>query len=306
MAALLWWRCRLTAASAPVVEQLRDVLRTHPGVTEVHLRLCGRQRTTVVRLDHKLRVSPSPALLGDLKQLLGSRLRGIEQPEGVRQPVVQGRSLSGLRTAQMCLIRSPATSNANTVTVTPSCWATRPGWPLTVRSRIVMLPGARLAISAQAARDLLGAFDGAQEGDGEAAAVGDRRGVGVEQADEGVDVLGFPGLLEVPDDVGLPGGRGRGSLRGADAAAGGGGQLAAGRRGAADDLGHLGEGVAEDVVQDERDALGRGHRVEHDEEGHADRLVQGDPVGRVGGGAAGRPLIHSVGSGSGSGIHSPT
>ena len=38
-----------------------------------------------------------------------------------RQPVVQGRSLSGLRTAQMCVIRSPATANANTVTVTPSC-----------------------------------------------------------------------------------------------------------------------------------------------------------------------------------------
>jgi DNA polymerase-3 subunit alpha len=56
---------------APVVEQLRDVLRTHPGVTEVHLKLCGKQRTTVVRLDDKLRVSPSAALLGDLKQLLG-------------------------------------------------------------------------------------------------------------------------------------------------------------------------------------------------------------------------------------------
>jgi DNA polymerase-3 subunit alpha len=55
----------------PVVEQLRDVLRTHPGVTEVHLRLCGKQRTTVVRLDDRLRVSPSPSLLGDLKQLLG-------------------------------------------------------------------------------------------------------------------------------------------------------------------------------------------------------------------------------------------
>jgi cobyrinic acid a,c-diamide synthase len=38
-----------------------------------------------------------------------------------RQPVVQGRSFSGLRTAQMCLIRSPATSKANTVTVLPSC-----------------------------------------------------------------------------------------------------------------------------------------------------------------------------------------
>ena len=62
---------------------------------------------------------------------------------------------------------------------------------------------------------------------------------------------------------------------------------AAGR--AAGDLGHFGEGVAEDVVQDERDALGRGHRFEHDQEGHADRLIQGDPVGRVGRGAARPP-----------------
>ena len=46
------------------------------------------------------------------------------------------------------------------------------------------------------ARDLLAAFDGAQEGSGEAAAVGDRRGVGVEQADQGVDVLGFPACLK--------------------------------------------------------------------------------------------------------------
>ena len=38
-----------------------------------------------------------------------------------RQPVVQGRSFSGFRTAQMCLMRSPAMSNANTVTVMPSC-----------------------------------------------------------------------------------------------------------------------------------------------------------------------------------------
>ena len=35
--------------------------------------------------------------------------------------MVQGRSLSGLRTAQMWVIRSPVTANANTVTVTPSC-----------------------------------------------------------------------------------------------------------------------------------------------------------------------------------------
>ncbi|HLX51637.1 MAG TPA: DNA polymerase III subunit alpha [Streptosporangiaceae bacterium] len=62
---------------APVVEQLREVLRTHPGATEVHLRLAGKQKTTVVRLDDKLRVSPSPALLGDLKQLLGPGCAGM-------------------------------------------------------------------------------------------------------------------------------------------------------------------------------------------------------------------------------------
>jgi hypothetical protein len=49
------------------------------------------------------------------------------------EAILQGWSFSGLRTAQMCLIRPSATSDAHTVTVTPSCWATRPGWPLTVR-----------------------------------------------------------------------------------------------------------------------------------------------------------------------------
>jgi hypothetical protein len=38
----------------------------------------------------------------------------------------------------MWVIRSPAMSNANTV-ATPSGWAARPGWPLTVRSRIAAL-----------------------------------------------------------------------------------------------------------------------------------------------------------------------
>ncbi len=61
----------VTRCVAPVVEQLKEVLMTHPGPTEVHLRLRGAQRTTVVRLDDKLRVANSPALLGDLKQLLG-------------------------------------------------------------------------------------------------------------------------------------------------------------------------------------------------------------------------------------------
>jgi DNA polymerase-3 subunit alpha len=61
----------VTKCVPPVVEQLRDVLRTHPGTTEVHLKLRGSQKTTVVRLDDKLRVTPGPALHADLKQLLG-------------------------------------------------------------------------------------------------------------------------------------------------------------------------------------------------------------------------------------------
>ena len=55
----------------PVVDRLKEVLRTHPGATEVHLRLLSGARTKVLRLDDKLRVRPSPSLLADLKQLLG-------------------------------------------------------------------------------------------------------------------------------------------------------------------------------------------------------------------------------------------
>ena len=62
------------------------------------------------------------------------------------QAVVQCRSFSGLRTVQIWLMRSPTMSNAITITVTPSRWATRPGRPLTVRSSIV-IPGARPAMS---------------------------------------------------------------------------------------------------------------------------------------------------------------
>ncbi|GAB6984699.1 DNA polymerase III subunit alpha [Nocardioides pyridinolyticus] len=60
-----------TRCTPPVVQQLKDVLGTHPGVTEVRLRLLTREQTMVMRLDDNLRVSPSPALFADLKQLLG-------------------------------------------------------------------------------------------------------------------------------------------------------------------------------------------------------------------------------------------
>jgi DNA polymerase-3 subunit alpha len=55
----------------PVVERLREILATHPGRTEVHLELLSGARTRVLRLDEHLRVAPTPALMGDLKALLG-------------------------------------------------------------------------------------------------------------------------------------------------------------------------------------------------------------------------------------------
>jgi DNA polymerase III subunit alpha len=55
----------------PVVDRLKEVLATHPGVTEVHLQLLSGGRTTLMRLDDRLRVAPGPALYGDLKALLG-------------------------------------------------------------------------------------------------------------------------------------------------------------------------------------------------------------------------------------------
>ena len=55
----------------PVVEQLREILAAHPGVSQVHLRLTQPGRATVMRLEDTLRIQRSPALFGDLKALLG-------------------------------------------------------------------------------------------------------------------------------------------------------------------------------------------------------------------------------------------
>jgi len=40
-------------------------------MSEVRLKLLARESTKVMRLDDRLRVTPSPALFADLKQLLG-------------------------------------------------------------------------------------------------------------------------------------------------------------------------------------------------------------------------------------------
>ena len=60
-----------TLCTPPRVAQLRDVLGAHPGTTEVQLSLVNGTRRHVLKLDDNLRVTPTPALMGDLKALLG-------------------------------------------------------------------------------------------------------------------------------------------------------------------------------------------------------------------------------------------
>ena len=53
------------------VAALKQVLALHPGTSQVHLRLVSGDRITTLELDASLRVTPSSALMGDLKALLG-------------------------------------------------------------------------------------------------------------------------------------------------------------------------------------------------------------------------------------------
>jgi DNA polymerase-3 subunit alpha len=54
----------------PLVEKLKEVLASHPGTVEVHLKLVNGSRATLLRLGG-LRVDPTTALMAELKALLG-------------------------------------------------------------------------------------------------------------------------------------------------------------------------------------------------------------------------------------------
>ena len=63
-------------ATEQVMGQLADVLRTHEGSSEVRLSLVGQRATQEFQLGPQFRVSPNPALFGDLKILLGPACLG--------------------------------------------------------------------------------------------------------------------------------------------------------------------------------------------------------------------------------------
>ncbi|MFC5678997.1 DNA polymerase III subunit alpha [Aeromicrobium endophyticum] len=57
--------------TADLVATLKQVLSAHPGMSEVHLRLTGKEVPTTMRLPAAWRVAQSPSLIADLKELLG-------------------------------------------------------------------------------------------------------------------------------------------------------------------------------------------------------------------------------------------
>ena len=69
--------------------------------------------------------------------------------------------------------------------------------------------------------------------------------------------------------------------RAADPAPGPAGELPGGIGRAPEHVRHLGERHGEQVVQDEREPLGRGERVEHDKQGQADRVREHRLVLRI-------------------------
>ena len=59
----------ISQVTPPIVDRMREILRTHPGNREVHLQLDDQGKSTVMKLD--ARVTASPSLSADLKAILG-------------------------------------------------------------------------------------------------------------------------------------------------------------------------------------------------------------------------------------------
>ncbi|KRF25283.1 DNA polymerase III subunit alpha [Phycicoccus sp. Soil803] len=60
-------------ATQTKVEELKSVLSSHPGSTEVHVRLSQPGRSVLMKLEDSYRVNATEALFGDLKVILGPR-----------------------------------------------------------------------------------------------------------------------------------------------------------------------------------------------------------------------------------------
>jgi len=61
----------MSRCTPPVIDRMNEILRSHPGGREVHLRLVDGEKKTVLKLDEGLKVTSSPSLSADLKTVLG-------------------------------------------------------------------------------------------------------------------------------------------------------------------------------------------------------------------------------------------
>jgi DNA polymerase-3 subunit alpha len=60
-----------TRVTPPLVDRMKEILRSHPGSREVHLKLDDGGKALVMKIDDELRVTSSPSLSADLKSVLG-------------------------------------------------------------------------------------------------------------------------------------------------------------------------------------------------------------------------------------------
>jgi DNA polymerase-3 subunit alpha len=63
-------RLEANRCTPPLVDRMKEILKSHPGSREVHLQLLGTT-TTMLKIDDGLKVSATPSLSADLKALLG-------------------------------------------------------------------------------------------------------------------------------------------------------------------------------------------------------------------------------------------
>src|SRR5262249_32882213 len=64
-----------TRCTPPLLNNLKDVLTAHPGNVEVQVKLLNGAKATLMRLEG--RVAATPALMADLKALLGPSAVGV-------------------------------------------------------------------------------------------------------------------------------------------------------------------------------------------------------------------------------------
>jgi DNA polymerase-3 subunit alpha len=55
----------------PIVERIKEILRSHPGKREVQLKIADGEKSMLLKIDDTLRVTASPSLGADLKSILG-------------------------------------------------------------------------------------------------------------------------------------------------------------------------------------------------------------------------------------------